>query len=61
LPPARSVGFAAVRDCDLGAVLRDLAAFAAAWLAAALFATFADVFDVLSAIAFTPTDRSRNT
>ena len=41
------------RLCDFGAVLRGLAAFAAARLAAAFFATFVDLMDVLLAIAFT--------
>ena len=38
---------------DFGAVLRGLAAFAATRLAAAFFATFVDLMDVLLAIAFT--------
>jgi hypothetical protein len=42
-----------LRDCDFGAVLRGLAAFAATRLAAAFFATFVDLMDVLLAIAFT--------
>jgi hypothetical protein len=41
-----------LRDCDFGAVLRGLAAFAATRLAAAFFANFADFLDVLLAIAF---------
>jgi hypothetical protein len=42
-----------LRDCDFGAVLRGLAAFASPRLAAAFFATFVDLMDVLLAIAFT--------
>ena len=50
-------GFASLRDCDFGAVLfsavlRGLAAFAPTRLAAACFATFVDLMDVLLAIAF---------
>ena len=41
-------------DCDFGAAWRDLAGFAAPRLAAALFATFVDLMDVLLAIAFIP-------
>jgi hypothetical protein len=43
-----------LRDRDFGAVLRGLTALAATRLAAAFFATFADVLDVLLAIAFAP-------
>src|SRR5690349_13170526 len=50
LPPARTVGFATLRD--FGAVLRGLVAFASARLTAAFLATLVDVMDVLSAIAF---------
>jgi hypothetical protein len=42
-----------LRDCDFGAFLRGLAAFASTRLVAAFFATFADFLDVLLAIAFT--------
>jgi len=45
-------------DAALGAPLRGLAAFAATRLAAAFPATFADVLDVLLAIAVIPTDGS---
>jgi hypothetical protein len=53
LLPARRVAFAALRDCDFGAVLRALAAFASARLAAAFFATCVGLMGVLLAIALT--------
>ena len=53
LPAVRAGGFATLRDCDFGAFLRGLAAFASTRLVAAFFATFADFLDVLLAIAFT--------
>src|SRR5687767_421159 len=54
LPPARSLGFADLGECDFVVDVRGWAAFAVPRLAELFFATFAGFLDVLLAIAFAP-------